>query len=64
MTKRAYPRGKLNPQDEGALTYGVAVRQNTVIINFFKPILWLGLSAHDARTLAAKLIELADRIES
>lgn len=50
-----FPRGKFNANDEGALQLGVAHRDKTVIINFGKPIAWIGLDA-DGAIEFAKLI--------
>ncbi len=58
-----YPRGKLNLSDEGALTVAFAVQDGTVLLHFGKPVKWIGLGAVDARAWAARLLELADRIE-
>jgi hypothetical protein len=58
-----YPRGKLNTDDEGALETRIAVKDKTVIIDYGKPITWLGLGANDARELAQVLLERADEID-
>jgi len=59
-----YPRGKLSEDDEGQLTVAFGTKDGTVVIHFGKPIAWIGLGANDARAWAAKLLELADRVES
>lgn len=58
-----YPRGKLRADDEGELSVAMGVKDGTVVIDFGKPIRWLGLGAKDARAWADKLRELADRID-
>lgn len=55
-----FPRGKLNEDDEGELTMGVAADGGTVILNFGKPVAWVGLPPALARELAASLIKKAD----
>lgn len=61
-----YPEGKLNPDDEGALAFAVGIDQEKriLIVNFNKPITWIGLSLSDARRLhkaiGKKIKKLAD----
>ncbi|TXH52853.1 MAG: hypothetical protein E6Q97_14630 [Desulfurellales bacterium] len=57
-----YPRGKLNADDEGALAMRLAVKDKTVIVDFGKEVVWLGLDADTARDLGRKLIKHADSI--
>jgi hypothetical protein len=49
--EREYPKGKLNPNDEGALAFAIAVDENKklMVINFNKPVTWMGLYLLDAR---------------
>ncbi len=44
---RQFPKGKLNEDDQGELTIGVATdkEKKTVIINFGKRVAWIGLPA-------------------
>jgi len=63
MSDPKFPRGKLREDDEGELTVAFTVKDGTIVIAFGKPICWIGFGANDARTWAAKLTELADRIE-
>ena len=50
---REYPKGRINGEDDGAHTYGIATdpKSNRVIINFFKPIVWIGLDAESGMNL-------------
>lgn len=50
-----FPEGKLNSNDEGEIRFGVALDKEArkVILNFGKPVAWLGMSPGQA-------IELAD----
>ncbi|TXI12378.1 MAG: hypothetical protein E6Q76_01125 [Rhizobium sp.] len=63
--KRAYPGGRMGADDEGELVFAVGVneRHRTVVLNFNKPVAWMGMSADDARRLAAMLVEKANAIE-
>lgn len=60
---RSFPRGKLNADDEGGLTLGIAVKDKTVIVNFGKPVAWLGLDKQTALALGASLIAKAQEIK-
>ncbi len=64
MTNNQYPRGKIAADDDGQIAIVTAVVNNTVVVRFPRPVLWFGLSSHDARALGKKLTEYADRIES
>jgi len=59
--RRAYPEGRLGAHDEGELAYAVGVdeRHGVVLINFNKPVSWLGLGPDDAVTLAQCLLDKA-----
>lgn len=65
MSDDKFPRGQLNPRDEGQTELALFVdKGTTIIMHFTKPIKWLGFSAADARAIGKRLIELADKIES
>lgn len=51
--KREYPKGQLNPNDEGALAFAIAVddKKKLMMINFNKPVTWMGLYLPDAKRL-------------
>lgn len=53
-----FPQGKLNDDDEGALRAGITYDKlnGVVMINFGKPVAWLGLPPPEARDLAQKLL--------
>ena len=34
--------GKINEQDEGEIKYAIAISENKLIINFGKPVKWIG----------------------
>jgi hypothetical protein len=57
-----YPRGKLCNDDEGELVLRICVQDKTVILDFGKPVKWLGFSKQDALNLAETLIKRANEI--
>jgi hypothetical protein len=60
-----YPKGKLNRDDEGALSFAMAVdkKKKLMILNFNKPVTWLGLYLPDAKRLHEKLGEKVKELE-
>src|ERR1700690_3828503 len=50
-----FPDGSIDKSDEGKIAFGVASHRGKVIINFGKPVAWLGLDARQATALAAVL---------
>jgi len=60
-----FPDGKLNSSDEGEITFGVGAENGKVVMNFGdKPIAWVGMTPHQAKEIAASLIQKAELIES
>lgn len=61
-----YPRGKINKNDEGKTTVIIKSNkdQNTVIIQYEKPISWLGLSCEEACLLGHALIKTAMEMQN
>lgn len=57
-----HPRGKLNADDEGGLALGLAVQDRTVILNFGKPVAWIGMGKDDAMALGLAIIAKAESI--
>lgn len=59
--KRSYPEGRMGPTDEGELAFAVGIddRYGTVVVNFNKPVSWMGMSPEDAVKLAQMLIAKA-----
>lgn len=57
-----FPRGKFNADDEGALTVGVATQDKTVLVNFGKPVAWLGMPKADAIAFANTIIQHAGKL--
>jgi len=56
-----FPRGKHDESDEGELQIGVRVEKSIVVVNFGKPIAWLGMPPAQARELAQLLLSNADK---
>jgi hypothetical protein len=58
-----FPRGKMNTDDEGELQFAVGSDpdKHKVIINFGKPVAWIGISPADAEQIAQSLIKHARR---
>lgn len=54
-----FPSGKLNNEDEGALTFAIGVKDGKVIINFPKPVAWMGMPPAQAVALARILLHRA-----
>lgn len=57
-----YPLGKMNVDDEGALAFQVGTADGNVVIQFPKPVKWVGFPPHQAVELAQLLIRHASRI--
>lgn len=54
-----FPQGKLNETDEGEITIAVGIENGKVIIQFGKPVSWLGLGRSEAMALASSLVDKA-----
>jgi len=54
-----YPRGRLIREDEGSTQFAIGLLpdRKTLVIEFFKPIKWLGLAAKDVDALIAALTD-------
>lgn len=57
-----FPRGKLNADDDGALNVRIGTQDKTVIIDFGKPTVWIGLDKHTAIALAEKIKRRAEEL--
>lgn len=56
-----FPDGSLDKSDEGEISFGVTSHRGKVIINFGKPVAWLGMDSNQAAALAAFLLQHASR---
>lgn len=54
-----FPEGKLTPSDEGELQFGITNNNGQVIVNFGKPVAWLGMQPQQAVALADALMRHA-----
>ena len=54
-----YPEGKLTKHDEGGIQFAVKNHDGKVIMDFGKPVHWVGMNPQDACDLAATLIRQA-----
>ena len=55
-----YPMGKLTEDDEGEITFGITNTNGRVILNFGKPVAWLGIMPAQAVELAKYLMAHAE----
>ncbi len=62
--KETFPEGRLNRQDQGELAYAVATDpvNQVVIINFGKPVVWVGLPKNELLALVELLTEKAKEL--
>ena len=59
-----FPRGKIHESDEGAFNMRIGKSPDgTVIIDFGKPITWLGLEPDIAAEFAQKILKVAGRVQ-
>ena len=60
-TKR-FPEGKLTNDDEGELRFAVSTQANKIIVEFGKPVAWLGLTKELALQLSDILKQRASEL--
>lgn len=56
-----FPQGQLNEHDEGEIRLGVGVQDGKVVLNFGKPVVWIGMDPRQARQLAESLRQASHR---
>ena len=54
-----YPMGKLSQTDEGEIIFGVAHTEGRVILDFGKPVHWVGMTPNQAIDLGNALLKHA-----
>ncbi len=54
-----YPRGKLTKDDEGELAIAIGHKDSAVVIDFGKPVVWIGFPPDQADQLADKIKQCA-----
>lgn len=57
-----FPDGKLHEDDEGEITMAIGIHEGKVIIDFGKPVHWLGLPKEDALALAEMITKRANEL--
>lgn len=57
-----FPKGKLNKHDEGGLQLAVGTSDGNVIIDFGKPVHWLGMPKQEALAFAKMIIDKAESL--
>ena len=60
-----FPRGKISTRDEGELKMGVTSdrKTGTIILNFGKPVEWVGFCPAEARMMSRLLLKHANTLE-
>ena len=51
-----YPDGKLKDNDEGGIYAGIAIDKGRIIIQFAKPVSWIGFTKDEAMNFAMEII--------
>ena len=54
-----HPEGKLTKNDEGGIQFAIGVKDGKVVLDFGKPVAWVGMNPGDALELAKSLIDKA-----
>ena len=64
-SRRKYPHGRMGAEDDGLLSYAVAVdrRNQTVVLRFGKPVEWIGLGVEDIKDLQDRLGAALDELQ-
>ena len=57
-----FPRGQLCNDDEGALAMRIGIKDKTIILDFGKPVTWMGLDKQSAINMANLLLEKAKQL--
>lgn len=56
-----FPDGKLNENDEGEIMVGITSAEDRVILNFGKPVHWIGFTKDQAKQIAESLLKHANK---
>jgi hypothetical protein len=59
-----FPLGKLTPEDEGELRLGITHVDGKVVLDFGKPVAWIGFTAEQAEQIADTLREHAASVRT
>lgn len=52
-----FPQGKLNKDDEGEIRLAIGHENGKVIIDFGKPVAWIGMNPQEAIEFAAMIFQ-------
>jgi hypothetical protein len=55
-----FPQGQLTERDEGEIAFRVGVIDRKVVLDFGQEVVWMGMDAAQARSLARALLKHAD----
>ena len=58
-----FPQGKANKRDEGEIQFAVGIKDGVVVMDFGKPVAWIGFDPEAARNVATLLKKHADSLE-
>lgn len=58
-----FPEGKLTEQDQGEIRVAVGSHEGKVIMNFGKPISWIGFTKEQAREIGTLLIRRSEEVD-
>lgn len=56
-----FPEGKLSAHDEGEIRFAIGHQRGKVVLEFGKPVAWVGMDPNQAIALASSLIAHAKR---
>jgi len=57
-----FPGGQLTELDEGEITFRIAFVSGKVVLDWGKPITWVGMSTEQAKDLARDLMKYANPV--
>lgn len=58
-----FPDGKLTDDDEGEIRIGITEKDNVIVLDFCKPISWIGFTKEQAIQIAQTLIDKANAVQ-
>lgn len=62
QTMGEYPDGRLNDDDAGAVGLAIGIENGRVVLQFPKPVVWVGFTSDDAVEIAVALMKYARRL--
>lgn len=58
-----YPEGKISGRDEGEIAFAVGVEDGKIVLNFGKPVAWVGFTPEQAMEIARMIRNKAKRLQ-